>query len=126
MKKSLAITIFAVMALIIIGVGAYAWTLDSQLESAAMSTSAYGGAAAGELAGALSELDEAMRESYYATDSALQSTLCAKAAANAASAVTALPVCPVLRKSWSCFRTISTARGTTPSIWPKRRPRAVV
>ena len=38
MKKSLAIAIFAVMALIIIGVGAYAWTLDSQLESAAMST----------------------------------------------------------------------------------------
>lgn len=94
MKKSLAIAIFAVMALIIIGVGAYAWTLDSQLESAATSTSAYGGAAAGELAGALSELDEAMRESYYAMDSALQSTLCAKAAANAASAVTALASLP--------------------------------
>ncbi len=94
MKKSVAFTIFGVMAAVIIGVGVYAWTLDSRLENAARAGAAYGGGAVGEFAGALAELDESMRESCYATDSALQSTLCAKAAANAASAVTALASMP--------------------------------
>ena len=80
MKKSVAFTIFGVMAAVIIGVGVYAWTLDSRLENAARAGAAYGGGAVGEFAGA--------------TDSALQSTLCAKAAANAASAVTALASMP--------------------------------
>ena len=82
------------MAALVIGVGAYAWTLDSRLENAGRVTSAYGGSAMGEFTGALSELNEAMSESRYATNSALVSTLCAKAAANAASAVTALSSLP--------------------------------
>lgn len=106
MKKSLAIAIFAVMALVIIGVGAYAWTLDARLERAAMSTSAYGGAAAGELSGALSELDEAMRESYYATDSALQSTLLPRRPPTRPAPSQRWPACPVLRRSWSCSHII--------------------
>ncbi len=94
MKKSLAFTIFGIMAALIIGVGIYAWTLDSRLENAQYAGSAYGGGAMGEFTGAVARLDKTMRETCYATDSALQATLCAKAAANAASAVTALASLP--------------------------------
>lgn len=94
MKKSVALTIFGIMAAVIIGVGVYAWTLDSRLGDSSRVASAYSGSAMGEFTGALTELDEAMRESRYATDSTILSTLCAKASANAASAVTALASLP--------------------------------
>ena len=94
MKKSLAITMFCLLGAVIIGLGAYAWGLDSRLERAGYISSSFSGGAMGEFAGALAELDETMRESRYATDPALQSTLCARAAAEAASAVTALTSLP--------------------------------
>ena len=94
MKKSLAITMFCLLGAVIIGLGAYAWSLDSRLERAGYISSSFSGGAMGEFAGALAELDETMRESRYATDPALQSTLCARAAAEAASAVTALTSLP--------------------------------
>lgn len=94
MKKSVALTIFGIMAAVIIGVGVYSWTLDSRLGDSSRVASAYSGGAMGEFTGALTELDEAMRESRYATDSTILSALCAKASANAASAVTALASLP--------------------------------
>ena len=93
-KKSVAIGIFAAMAAVIIGVGAYAWTLDSRLEGKSAAADAYSSGAMGEFTGAMASFDEALRESRYATNSAIASTLCAKAAANAASAVTALASLP--------------------------------
>lgn len=94
MKKSVAFTIFGIMAAIIIGVGVYAWTLDSNLNGERSVTSAYSSGAVSQFTGAVAEFDEALRESQYATNAALVSTLCAKAAANAAGAVTALSAMP--------------------------------
>ena len=90
MKKSLAITIFCLLGAVILGLGAYAWRLDSGLERSGRAVSAYGSAAMGEFAGALSRLDGNLRAAGYAADGALRSTLSAGAAAEAASAVTAL------------------------------------
>ena len=45
-KKSVAFTIFGIMAAIIIGVGVYAWTLDSNLNGERSVTSAYSSGAA--------------------------------------------------------------------------------
>lgn len=94
MKKSLAITIFCLLGAVILGLGAYAWRLDSGLERSGRAVSAYGSAAMGEFAGALSRLDGNLRAAGYAADGALRSTLCAGAAAEAASAVTALSSLP--------------------------------
>ena len=55
---------------------------------------AYGGAAMGELASSLGSMDEALLESRYATNAPLFSQLCAKAAANASGAVSALSSMP--------------------------------
>lgn len=94
MKKTVAIAIFAAMAALILGVGAYAWTLDDQLENERSVTTAYSSGAISEFTGAIAGFDEAMRESQYATNTALVSTLCAKAAANASGAVSALTALP--------------------------------
>ena len=94
MKKTHAIAIFCLLGAVIIGLGAYAWSLDGRLERAGREGAAYSGGALGELTGALAAMDEALRESRYATSDALLSTLCAKAAANAAGAVTALASLP--------------------------------
>lgn len=56
--------------------------------------SAYGGAALGEFAMSLGELSDTMDQALYATDGALLSSLCSRAAANAASALTAMSSLP--------------------------------
>ena len=94
MKKSLAITIFCLLCALVLGVGAYAWSLDSELEGAGRESGARGSAAVGEFASALAGLSEASREALCSNDAAMQSSLTAKAAANAASAVTALAAMP--------------------------------
>ena len=94
MKKSLAITIFCLLCALVLGVGAYAWSLDSELEGAGRESGARGSAAVGEFASALAGLSEASREALCSNDAAMQSSLAAKAAANAASAVTALAAMP--------------------------------
>ena len=55
---------------------------------------AYGGAALGEFAMSLGELSDTMDQALYATDGALLSSLCSRAAANAASALTAMSSLP--------------------------------
>ena len=94
MKKPLAIAVFCALGAVILGLGAYAWSLDSRLAEAGYISDARGSSAASELAGALAALDGALGEANYAADSALQSALCAEAAASAASAVTALAGLP--------------------------------
>lgn len=94
MKKSVAFTIFGAMAALIIGVGVYAWTLDARLTDERAVTSAYSSAAMSQFTGSVAGFDEALGESRYATNAALVSTLCARAAANAAGAVTALSALP--------------------------------
>ena len=94
MKKSLAIAIFTLMAALVLGVGAYAWSLDGRLTDAGRAGSAYGGDALGEFTKAVTDLDDTLSEAQYATDTAMLGTLCSKAAANAAGAVTALSSLP--------------------------------
>ena len=55
---------------------------------------AYGGAALGEFSMALAEMDETLSQAVYATDGALLAGLCSRAAANAASALTAMSSLP--------------------------------
>ena len=94
MKKSTAIGIFCALGAVIIGLGAYTFTLDGRLERSGYASAAYGGAAAGELTAALSEMDGHIAALDFAGDPAMQSALCARAGADAAGAVAALTALP--------------------------------
>lgn len=94
MKKSTAYIVIAVLAVALVVTGLFAWKESQDGLDALRANRSYGGAAMGELATSLGAMDEALRESAYATSAPLFSTLCAKAAANAAGAVSALASMP--------------------------------
>lgn len=94
MKKSTAYIIIAVLSVALIVTGLFAWKESQAGLDAWRAGQNYGSTAMGELASSLSSMDEALRESTYATNAPLFSQLCAKAAANASGAVSALAAMP--------------------------------
>lgn len=94
MKKSLAIGIFCAMGAVILGLGAYIYTLDGRIDNYGYVSNAYGGAAASEFTGAMSRLDESLTKLQWAGTAPMQSALCSEAAASAAAASTALSSLP--------------------------------
>lgn len=96
MKNNRTITsiVIALLCVALIGTSALAWAESEDGRGARRIGSAYGGAALGEFAMSLGEMDETMEQSLYATDAALFSSLCSRAAANAASALTAMSSLP--------------------------------
>ena len=94
MKKSTAYIIIAVLSVALIVTGLFAWKESQAGLDAWRAGQNYGSTAMGELASSLSSMDEALRESTYATNAPLFSQLCAKAAANASGAVSALSAMP--------------------------------
>ena len=94
MKKSTAYIIIAVLSVALIVTGLFAWKESQEGLDAWRAGQNYGSTAMGELASSLSSMDEALRESTYATNAPLFSQLCAKAAANASGAVSALAAMP--------------------------------
>ena len=94
MKKSTAYIIIAVLSVALIVTGLFAWNESQNGLNAMRAGQSYGSVAMGELASSLNSMDEALRESTYATNAPLFSQLCAKAAANASGAVSALAAMP--------------------------------
>lgn len=94
MKKTTANILIAVLSVALILTGLFAWKESTNGMSAFRAGEAYGGGAMGELTTSLNSMDEALRESRYATSAPLFSQLCAKAAANASGAVSALGSLP--------------------------------
>lgn len=94
MKKSTAYIIIAVLSVALIVTGLFAWKESQAGLDAWRAGQNYGSTAMGELASSLSSMGEALRESTYATNAPLFSQLCAKAAANASGAVSALSAMP--------------------------------
>ena len=94
MKKKTASIIIAVLSVALIITGLFAWKESTDGMGHLRAGESYGSAAMGELASSLGSMDEAMRASCYATSAPLFSQLCAKAAANAAGAVSALASLP--------------------------------
>lgn len=94
MKKSTAYIIIAALSVALIVTGLFAWKESQEGLDAWRAGQNYGSTAMGELASSLSSMDEALRESTYATNAPLFSQLCAKAAANASGAVSALSAMP--------------------------------
>ncbi len=94
MKKKTASIIIAFLSVALIITGLFAWKESADGMGHLRAGESYGSAAMGELASSLGSMDEAMRASCYATNAPLFSQLCAKAAANAAGAVSALSAMP--------------------------------
>ena len=94
MKKKTASIIIAFLSVALIITGLFAWKESADGMGHLRAGESYGSAAMGELASSLGAMDEAMRASCYATNAPLFSQLCAKAAANAAGAVSALSAMP--------------------------------
>lgn len=94
MKKTTAFLIIAVLSVALIITGLFAWKESTNGMGHLRAGEAYGGAAMGELASSLGSMDEALLASRYATNAPLFSQLCAKAAANASGAVSALSSMP--------------------------------
>ena len=94
MKKTTASLIIAVLSVALIITGLFAWKESTNGMGHLRAGEAYGGAAMGELASSLGSMDEALLASRYATNAPLFSQLCAKAAANASGAVSALSSMP--------------------------------
>lgn len=86
--------VIALLCVALIGTSALALAEREDSLSAGRIGSAYGGAALGEFAMSLGELDETLQQCLYATDAPLLSSLCSRAAANAASALTAMSSLP--------------------------------
>ena len=94
MKKKTASIIIAFLSVALIITGLFAWKESADGMGHLRAGESYGSAAMGELASSLGSMDEAMRASCYATNAPLFSQLCAKAAANASGAVSALSSMP--------------------------------
>ena len=82
------------MGAVILGLGAYIYTLDGRIDNYGRVSDAYGGAAASEFTGAMSRLDESLTKLQWAATAPMQSALCSEAAAGAAAASTALSSLP--------------------------------
>ena len=94
MKKKTASIIIAFLSVALIITGLFAWKESTDGMGHLRAGESYGSAAMGELASSLSSMDEAFMASRYATNAPLFSQLCAKAAANASGAVSALAAMP--------------------------------
>ena len=94
MKKKTASIIIAFLSVALIITGLFAWKESADGMGHLRAGESYGSAAMGELASSLGAMDEALMASRYATNAPLFSQLCAKAAANAAGAVSALSAMP--------------------------------
>ena len=94
MKKTTASIVIAVLSVALIITGLFAWKESTDGMGHLRAGESYGSAAMGELASSLGSMDEALMASRYATNAPLFSQLCAKAAANAAGAVSALSAMP--------------------------------
>ena len=94
MKKKTASITIAFLSVTLIITGLFAWKESTDGMGHLRAGESYGSAAMGELASSLSSMDEAFMASRYATNAPLFSQLCAKAAANASGAVSALAAMP--------------------------------
>ena len=115
MKKSLAITIFCCSARSCSAWGPTPgrWTRSSRALGASPGPGARRPWASSRPA--LAGLSEASREALCSNDAAMQSSLAAKAAANAASAVTALAAMPCSTQELETLALYLNGAGTTPS-----------
>ena len=94
MKKKTAIVIIAILTVALLGTGAYAYTVGVGRERAEQIGDIHGESSLGELAMSLSSMEDYMRKGLYSTDTALLSSMCARASANASSALTAFGSLP--------------------------------
>ena len=94
-KGKIATTIvIALLCTALVATAGFALAEREDGKQSARVGAAYGGAALGEFSMALAEMDETLSQAVYATDGALLAGLCSRAAANAASALTAMSSLP--------------------------------
>lgn len=94
MQKKTAIIVIAILVVALLGTGAYAYSVGMGREKAEQIGDIHGESALVELASSLMAMEEYMHKGLYATDTALLSSMCAKASANASSALTAFGYLP--------------------------------